>query len=176
MGLFHRFSIDFGWICPYDGGRWLKVDQSGGNELKFEFTGTYNHGLDGKGRLTLPSAFRSQLDGPAKFSLALDKNCIVIHPKPVWHEWLAKLKALPRSDARAESVKRVILSSSFDCEVDAQGRTVVPPRLRELVGIGREVALVGNLETVEIWDRGTWTAYFKEGHERLDANTNNLPL
>ncbi len=153
------------------------MDQNGGNDLKYEFTGTYHHALDTKGRLTLPASFRGQLgDGPVKFSLALDKTSIVIHPKPVWMELLAKLKALPRSDARAESVKRVMLSTAFDCDVDAQGRTVVPPRLRDLAGIGREIALVGNIDSIEIWDRGVWTAYFKDGHEQLDANTKTLSL
>ena len=53
---------------------------------------------------------------------------------------------------------------------------MVPPRLRDLAGIGREIALVGNIDSIEIWDRGTWSAYFKDGHEQLDANTKTLSL
>lgn len=154
------------------------MDQNGNESAAFEFTGTYNHGLDAKGRLTLPSAFREHLNetASAKFAIWLDKQCIAIYPLPVWKQFLAKLQSLPWTDARSESVKRVILSSAFNCEVDRQGRTVLPPHLRELVGIGREVTLVGKGQFVEIWDRAKWTEYFKRGHEQLEADASRLTL
>ncbi|MEK7474501.1 MAG: division/cell wall cluster transcriptional repressor MraZ [Candidatus Coatesbacteria bacterium] len=154
------------------------MDQNGTESTAFEFTGTYNHGLDAKGRLTLPAAFREHLNetSAAKFAIWLDKQCIAIYPLPVWRQFLAKLQSLPWTDARSESVKRVVLSSAFNCEVDKQGRTVLPPHLRELVGIGREVTLVGKGQFVEVWDRAKWADYFKRGHESLEADASRLTL
>jgi len=154
------------------------VEQSGEDTLRFEFTGTYNHSLDLKGRLTLPASFRVHLNDEQapKFAPSFDKKCIVIYPLPVWLSLLDRIKALSKSDPSAVSVRRVILSMAFDCEVDRQGRVLVPLPLRSLTGIGRDVTVVGSLESAEIWDRGKWEEYFRQGHEQLEPNASRFTL
>jgi MraZ protein len=144
-----------------------------------EFTGAYNHALDPKGRLTLPSSFRDELTrggASPKFWLSLDRRSVTLAPAAVWREFFEKVRTLPRSDAKAEMVRRTIMATAFDCRTDHQGRALVPPQLRALVEIAREVTLVGAGDHVEIWDRAKWTDYFRQGHESLDVNTSSLPL
>ncbi len=138
----------------------------------------YPHALDPKGRLTLPSSFREHLnsDQPGMFALSLDKNCLDIYPMPAWRNFLERLKALPNTDAQVAKVKHVILSMAFPCEVDRQGRVLVPPKLRELAGIGRDVTVVGYLDTINVWDRARWEEYFKQGFEQLELNASKLSL
>jgi MraZ protein len=154
------------------------VDQDTAESMQFDFTGNYNHTLDPKGRLTLPVVFREQLEqaAPAKYALALDTRCLVIYPLPVWRELRAKLDALPWNDPKAESVKRLLMSSAFNCEVDAQGRTLLPAHLRELAKIDREVSLVGKGKYVEVWDRTRWKEYSTRGQENLEDDASRLPL
>ena len=147
--------------------------------MNFKFTGRYYHALDPKGRLTLPSSFRTSLNHERQgmFALSLDNNkCLAIYPLPVWDNLLERLKSLSKTDAQAASFTRVLLSTVFDCEVDRQGRVLVPPQLRELAGIERDVAVVGHLETVEVWDRTRWEEYFRQGLEQLSANASKLTL
>jgi MraZ protein len=138
----------------------------------------YQHTLDAKGRVTLPAAFREQLAGAElpKISISFDGRCAAIYPRAAWRDLLARLKALPRTDSHAESVRRVLLSLSFDLEVDRQGRAVIPPRLREQVGIVRDVTLVGSIELVEVWDRAKWAEVFENGRSSLAADAGRLSI
>ena len=95
---------------------------------------------------------------------------------PVWRKFLDVLNSLPKNDPGAREFKRTILATAFDCEVDRQGRVLVPLRLRGWAGITRDVTLVGAGETVEVWDRAAWEVYFKMGQEHLEPNAGKLPL
>jgi len=154
------------------------VANSGDRSLKFEFSGAYDHALDPKGRLTLPAVFRRDINEKkrAKFSICLDKKCLVIHPRPVWLKFMEVLNSLQKNDPEAREFKRTMLATAFDCEVDGQGRVLVPPSLRALAGITRDVTLIGNGETVEVWDRARWEEYFRLGQEHLELNARKLPL
>ncbi len=154
------------------------MDQSGTKALNYAFTGMYDHALDPKGRLTLPSLYRDELANERRiiFAISPDKQCLAIHPESIWQEFLGNLRSLPRTVDGATSARRVILSTAFACEMDRQGRVLVPHQLRELAGITREVKVTGNLEVVEVWDRSRWEEYFRQGQEQLAVNASKLSL
>jgi len=142
-----------------------------------EFSGHYLHMLDPKGRLTLPSSFRDLLAGEPRPMLALRPNrCLALYPGAEWETLLARLKTLPGTDQQALGVKRVLLATAYPCELDKQGRILLPPPLRALAAIERDVAVVGHQEIVEIWDRAAWNEYFRVMFEQYDHNAGKLPL
>lgn len=154
------------------------VVDSGGYALKYAFQGMYEHSLDPKGRLTLPAPFREQLNDERQVvcALSLDKLCLEINPQSVWLGFLARLEALSKTDKKAVAVKRVLSWTAFPCELDRQGRVLVPHQLRGLVGIDREVKVAGAIRLVEVWDLGRWNEYFRQGHEQLAPNSSDLAL
>lgn len=153
------------------GSKWNKVERS----RVPDFTGQYDHSLDTKGRLKLPSSFREQLSGEGKVMLAIRPNqCLGIYPLSEWVNLLAQLKTLPGTDQEALSVKRVLLSTAFQCDLDRQGRILLPPRLRELGGISKDVTVLGCQDVMEIWDRACWQEYFSKGFQQYDQNAAKL--
>ena len=154
------------------------MDQSRTDDLPADLKGTYEHVLDPKGRLTLPVPFRSSLmqGGSPTFLLALDKTSIVLMPPIVWRRFVGSLGGLKMTDEKASNVRRFILSHSFDCAMDDQGRALVPPKLRELASIGRDVTLLGSGDRVEIWDRARWNAYLNDGRDSFVRDARDLGL
>ena len=152
--------------------------EGNGGSVLYEFTGVFEHALDVKGRLTLPSDFRGHINHtqPAKITINFDRKSIAIYPLPAFRKFLDRLNRLPRTNPQAESVRRIITALTYDCEVDRQGRLIVTPKLREVAGIRREVAVVGNIEKVDLWDRARWNESFSSGLDQLPANSLGLDI
>ena len=127
------------------------------------FRGQYEHTVDAKGRLALPSAFRRTLaergDGQLVVTKHLSTNCLVAYPQEEWRTFESRLAALPQFDANVMVIRRLYVGGAMDCSIDKQGRVLVPPVLREMVGLEREVFWVGNLATIEIWAKDAWLNY-----------------
>lgn len=156
------------------GSKWIKV---GVGKSMAEFTGQYFHALDPKGRLTLPAAFRDLLAREAKLMLAPRPNkCLAIYPLAEWAALVARLKTLPQNDQQSLGFRRILLSSAYECAPDKSGRILVPPPLRALASIVRDVAVVGGQEIVEIWDRARWDEYFRLMFEQYDDNAGKQQL
>ena len=138
----------------------------------------YDHSLDPKGRLTLPAPFRERLADERRVvcALSLDKGCLEINPQSVWLTFLERLDSLSRTNPKAVSVRRALSWTSFRCEMDGQGRVLLPQQLRVLVGITREVKVAGAIRVIEVWDRARWEEYFKQSAEQLPANAIDLEL
>ena len=153
------------------------MEGNGGNTL-YEFTGVYDHALDVKGRLTLPAAFRTHVNhaAPAKIMISTSRQSVAIFPVPAFRKFLDKLNRLPRTDPRVAAVRNTLTALTYDCEVDRQGRLLIPPKLRELAGINRDVAVVGNIETVDVWDRARWNECLRSGLDQLPANSQGLDI
>lgn len=126
------------------------------------FLGEYQHALDEKGRLILPSAFREHLDEGLVMTLGLDR-CVAIHPHADWQRVLAGLRNLRTTDREERKFARMVTSSAHAEELDRQGRVTIPPRLREYAGLRREVTVVGADFRVELWDTATWERYRDQG-------------
>ncbi len=122
------------------------------------FTGEYRHSVDAKGRVAIPSRFRSQLAGGAFLSRWIDL-CVGLFPRDAWDVLAAKVAALPVTDAGARTFSRFIFSGAFEVELDGQGRLVVPPSLRHWAGLEAEVVVVGARDHIELWAPGRWAEY-----------------
>ncbi|GEA17089.1 MAG: transcriptional regulator MraZ [Moorella sp. (in: firmicutes)] len=125
------------------------------------FMGEFQHTIDDKGRLIIPARFREELGEKFVITKGLD-NCLFVYPMSGWAEMEQKLRSLPftRSDARA--FVRFFFSGATECELDRQGRILLPGNLREYAHLEREVVIVGVATRVEIWSRSLWEQYCQE--------------
>lgn len=122
------------------------------------FLGEYQHTLDSKGRLILPSAFREQLSDGLVMTVGVD-NCLTVHPQAEWENVLSGLRNLRTTDRRERMFARMMTSSAHAEELDKQGRVTIPARLREYGSLDRDVTVVGADARVELWDSERWEAY-----------------
>ncbi len=127
------------------------------------FLGEYEHTLDAKGRLAVPAKFRGQLERGAVLSKGMGR-CLSVYTMARWEEKSADLVA-GKSDEELRDFERRIYPSASEVELDAQGRLVIPAKLREYAGLSGEVTVAGVRDHVEIWDRANWRVY----QQRLDA-------
>jgi len=114
------------------------------------FLGTYQHRLDDKGRVTLPSKFRGNLGGEVVITKGFDR-CLLLFPMPRWEELAAKLDALPLGIRDARRLRRKIFGGAHLVAPDRMGRVLIPADLREHAGIDHEVVIVGLRTYVELW-------------------------
>lgn len=119
------------------------------------FRGEYNHTIDDKGRLIIPSRFRYELGESFVLTRGLD-GCICIYPQNEWDLLEAKLRELPLTNKNSRLVTRFLVGGAVSCELDKQGRILIPAPLREHAGLSKDVVLVGTLERIEIWDKARW--------------------
>ena len=122
------------------------------------FLGTHAPRLDDKGRLVLPAKFREGLAGGVVLTKGQDRS-VVVWPAAEFTAYADRLSEASRSDERVRAYQRVLFSGAFDEVPDRQGRVTLPSALREYAGLDRDVVVVGNGTTCEIWDSETWNAY-----------------
>jgi TIGR00242: protein MraZ len=130
------------------------------------FMGEYNHTIDAKGRLIIPSKFRELLGEEFVLTRGLD-GCLYIYPMDEWESFEMKLRSLPLTNKNARTFSRFFVAGATTCELDRQGRILVPQTLREFAGLEKDVVLTGNLNRIEVWSKEngmrsvimmTWTA------------------
>jgi MraZ protein len=129
--------------------------------------GEYNHNLDEKGRLSIPSKFRDDLGVSFIVTKGLD-NCLFIYSKDEWNKFETKLKDLPISNVNARNFIRFFFSGATECEVDKQGRINIPLNLREHASLKKEAIIVGVATRVEIWDKEKWNNYTSDENMDMD--------
>jgi len=116
--------------------------------------GEYNHTIDTKGRIIIPSKFREALGDQFVVTLGLD-GCLFVYPNEEWMNFVAQLKNLPGSK-EARQMQRYFMAGAADCEVDKQGRILIPNKLREHAGLEKDIVFVGVLSKIEIWSKEKW--------------------
>ena len=122
------------------------------------FLGTHEPRLDEKGRLVLPAKFRDELASGVVLTKGQDRS-IIVWPTAAFTAYSERLSEASRSDARVRGIQRVLFSGAFDEIPDKQGRITVPGPLRDYAGLDRDVVVVGNGTTCEIWDSAAWQDY-----------------
>lgn len=120
------------------------------------FMGEYSHSIDTKGRLIIPSKFRELLGEEFVLTKGLD-GCLSIYPMNEWKAFEEKLKALPLTNKNARTFSRFFVAGATMCELDKQGRILVPGTLREFAGLEKDVILTGNITRIEIWSKAKWS-------------------
>ena len=136
-----------------------KIYESGVYELASgEFYGEYQHSMDDKGRVIVPAKHREGLGNQFMLTKGHD-NCLYIYPLESWSVFRDKLLSLPDADKQIRHAKRFFMSAATPCELDKQGRILIPQNLREHALLTKELYFIGNLDKVEIWDKDRWLSY-----------------
>ena len=123
------------------------------------FQGASSLNLDGKGRLSVPTRHRDALLAMAQGQVTLTKHphgCLMLFPRTEWLQFRERIAQLPMS---AQWWKRIFLGNAMDVDMDATGRVLVSPELREAVGLTKEVVLLGMGNHFELWDKATYEAH-----------------
>ena len=126
------------------------------------FRGRYEHSVDAKGRMALPSAFKKALGGTGEEQLVVTTHistpCLVVYPPSEWTAFEARLAKLPQFDPSVMALRRLYVGGAMECAIDKQGRVLVPAVLREYAGLELERAAywVGAMKTMEIWSPSNW--------------------
>ncbi|MFT3718148.1 division/cell wall cluster transcriptional repressor MraZ [Pseudorhodoferax sp.] len=128
------------------------------------FKGPSSLSLDAKGRFSMPTRYRAALqkEGRERIELTITKHphgCLMVFPRDAWEAFSEKIMALP---PEGQWWKRIFLGNALDVEMDAAGRVLVAPELREGVGIDKEVMLIGMGSHFELWDKATHKAKEEE--------------
>lgn len=126
-----------------------------GIQHKIVFKGTSSLNLDNKGRLTIPTKHREGIQKPHLVITIGVGGCLLIYPEREWVDVYEQLKTLSGIPAQTA---QIIIGNAEDLEMDAVGRILIPPRLRQLAGLEKEVALVGQKNKFELWSEANWTA------------------
>ena len=119
------------------------------------FMGEYNHTIDTKCRLIIPSMFREELGEEFVVTKGLD-GCLFVFPEHEWSAFEEKLKALPLTNKSARQFSRFFVAGAAPCELDKQGRILLPSTLREFASLEKDVVLTGMLNRIEIWSKQKW--------------------
>jgi MraZ protein len=136
------------------------------------FIGEYQHTIDEKGRMMIPTKFRADLQKGAVVTRGLD-HCLVVYPMAAWNELATKLSSLPISQSKSRAFARLMLAGAMDVTPDKQGRIMIPEYLREYAGAAKQVVVAGLFDRLEIWDEKAWkkykTATEKESNDIAEA-------
>lgn len=130
-------------------------------------TGQYTHTIDAKGRLFIPAKLREELGGTFHVTVGQD-HCLSVYSDESWNAVMDKLKAMNYSDVKR---LRPMFALAADCEPDAQGRILLPIKLRQYAGLEKDVVVTGSFDRVEIWNAQRWaeieSAAFADGSLEL---------
>lgn len=137
------------------------------------FMGEFHHTIDKKGRLIMPAKFREDLDNGFVITKGLD-NCLFVYPKEEWLEIEKKLKTLPFTKKEARAFVRFFFSGAIECELDKQGRVLLPNNLRNYAEIDKEVVVIGVSSRVEIWSEHNWEKYSNEAELSYEEIAENM--
>lgn len=140
------------------------------------FRGRYEHTIDGKGRLSIPSKFRDILAEKYSDTLIVTNfdNCLVAYPREEWEVLERKASALPQLKKEVKAFQRYFISAATECPVDAQGRILLAPTLREYAKLDRDVVIVGMLKKIEIWSKDRWSDVFAESERGFEEYSDVL--
>ncbi len=122
------------------------------------FIGEYEHSIDAKKRLAMPSKFRKELGGTVVVTRGLDQ-CLFVYPLKEWRALAEKLGTMPVGDAATRSFVRLMLAGAYDVAPDKQGRIVLPDYLKAYAHLEKTVTIAGLFNRLEIWDTQRWRRY-----------------
>lgn len=124
------------------------------------FRGVAQLALDAKGRLAIPSKHREGLtDGSSRLVLTADPSgCLLLYPFAEWEPIQQRLMSFSSFDTQIRGLQRLIVGHADDVEIDAAGRILVPPMLRQYASLDKRIVLVGQGNKFELWDERAWQA------------------
>ena len=137
------------------------------------FIGEYQHNLDAKGRIIVPSKFRDELHTTFILTRGLD-GCLTIYSLKQWGKMFEEVDKLPTTKKAARQYVRMLTSTATECTLDIQGRIQIPSFLSKPVNITKECVVVGANDHIEIWDKSTWDTYYTDASNSFEEVAENL--
>jgi MraZ protein len=131
------------------------------------FLGEYQHTLDAKGRVSLPSRFRAEMTGSLVVSKGLD-NCLYVFSAEEYRRFEETLTSGSDFDPKKRRLRRFFVAGAQDVELDSAGRISLSPVLRDYAGLKKDVAVTGNGNRIEIWDAAAWATYNGEAEGSIE--------
>jgi len=137
------------------------------------FRGSFEHTLDGKGRLSIPVKFREVLRGKGDDRTIITNfivdgvRCLDVYPLDEWSRLEEEIRKKPKFDRRMVMFQNYYLGGACECVVDNQGRILIPPLLRKYAELKRNVVLVSALEKFRIWGEEAWQKVFADAEGNL---------
>ncbi|MBF0107487.1 MAG: division/cell wall cluster transcriptional repressor MraZ [Deltaproteobacteria bacterium] len=140
------------------------------------FRGRFEHSIDTKGRVSIPSKFRELLSSNYDERLIITNfdNCLWAYPFKEWQIIEERVASLPQLKAEVKALQRVFVSAATECPIDKQGRILLPPTLREYAGITKDLVFVGITKRIEIWSLERWSEIFKSSQDDLEKMQDKL--
>lgn len=135
--------------------------------------GEYQHTVDPKGRLIVPSKFREHLGASFVLTRGMD-NCLFGYPLDEWKQLEEKLKTLPVTKKDARAFTRFFFSGATEVEVDKQGRVNIPVHLREYAKVEKECVVIGVSNRIEVWAKLLWEDYYEASEESFNEIAENM--
>lgn len=137
------------------------------------FIGEFNHNLDDKGRIIIPSKFRFELGEQFIITRGLDK-CIFIYSMSEWEKKIDKLNNLPFTKKDVRDFMRFFLSGATVCEFDKQGRINITSSLIRYANLNRECTIIGVNDRLEIWDKEAFDNFCIDNDEKFSTIAEHL--
>ena len=138
--------------------------------------GEYSHSLDTKGRLIMPAKLRQDIGDKFILTKGLD-GCLFAFSQTEWNNFEEKLKSLPLSDKNARNFVRFFLSGATECEIDKQGRFLIPNNLRTAANLEKDAIIIGVGTRIEIWNKERWEKCDEEiSADEIAENMANLGI
>ncbi len=134
------------------------------------FMGEYNHSIDAKGRVIVPSKFREQLGEEFVITKGFD-GCLYGYTMEEWANIEEKFKSVNLTSKDARKFLRFFFSGAATCEVDKQGRILIPTVLREYAGLDKDIVSAGVYSRIEIWSKDRWE---ENSYDDMDEIAENL--
>ncbi len=137
--------------------------------------GEYEHSVDAKGRLIMPSKLKQDLDESFIVTKGLD-SCLFVFSLTEWSNFEEKLKTLPLTNKNARDFVRFFLSGATECELDKQGRFLISANLRQYASLEKDVVIIGVGTRLEIWNKEKWQEYSNEENISADEIAENMTM
>ena len=137
--------------------------------------GEYEHSLDAKGRLIMPSKLREDIGEKFIVTKGLD-GCLFAFSKNEWNNFEEKLKTLPLTNKNARDFVRFFLSGATECEIDKQGRFLIASNIRDYASLEKDAVIIGVGTRLEIWNRDKWKKYNSDENISADELAENMTM
>ncbi len=140
--------------------------------------GEFEHSLDAKGRIIMPAKLRESIGEKFVVTKGLD-GCLFAFSLSEWTNFEEKLKSLPLSNKNSREFTRFFLSGASECEIDKQGRFLIPTNLRSIANLKKDIVIIGVGTRIEIWDKEKWEEYNSVDNisvEDIAENMTNLGI
>ncbi len=148
------------------------------------FRGVSAINLDVKGRIAIPTRYRAELQESCEcqmiVTIAMDERCVGeagclwLYPLPEWEKLELTISKLPALNKMAGRLRRFLIGNATECEMDTQGRLLLPEKLRTFAGMEKHIILVGQLNKFEVWSAPAWGEKESELMKADDVSASDL--